>query len=179
MRRRPAVALHLHMTGIAQIVAVGHDEHALTCVIGGGGRRRPGVAVTCQTVNAIGVIQGRVRRQPLRGRDRDVDGVIEGSIIDMAAARCAGVVDVGAGPGRGRLAECCRAAIGGRYMAGPARQFEMMKPDAAVGTIRIVGKSAMCGTLLQLCTGRQAGKRCSALPQAHDDHGVGGDCRGG
>lgn len=104
------------MAGIAKILAVGHDDHALACVIVW--CRLPGVAVTCQTVNAIYVVRQHVRRQPLQIRDRNADGVVEGSVIGMA---------------------------------GIALQVEMMKPDAAVRTILIAGKSAIYNRLTGLC----------------------------
>ncbi|MCD6392605.1 MAG: hypothetical protein J7M40_03770 [Planctomycetes bacterium] len=96
--------------------------------------------MTCQTVNAIYVVLRHVRRQSPQSRDRDADGVIEGWIIDMAAARCAGTVDVSGELRGGRLLEHGCPPSRTRGMAGLARQVEMMKPDTAVRTILIAGK---------------------------------------
>jgi hypothetical protein len=77
--------------------------------------------------------------------------MVEGSVIGMAAARCAGTVDISGKLRGGRLLEHSRLPIRIRGMAGIALQVEMMKLDAAVRTILIAGKSAIYSRLPGLC----------------------------
>lgn len=103
--------------------------------------------MTCQTGDAPLGIQRHVRRQP--SPDRNADGMIEGPIGDVAAARCAGAVDVSRNLPRGGFMKCVCLRTGGRHMAGIAAQVEMMKLQTAVRTIPIVAKSVICSGLLQ------------------------------